>query len=237
MVLLVAVLAGASACGGDDENGDAGGGTASVETDPRAQERAESIVLKLSDFPDGWRASAAGDAEGGAELRKCVGVDTSALTLTGEAESQDFARGETAEVSSSARVFADEQQASAWIDEYTRGMNGDEAEGCFQQVIEDAVAKSGESDFEVGEVDVGQLSFTPPAGLDEAASWQVVVPVKFTSGVAEGLTPRVFVEFVVLREGDTVAVVQTQDVLTEFSQEVQDELVAAVAERMNTAAP
>ena len=235
--LFVVVLAGASACGGDDENGEAGGGAAPAETDPRAQERAESIVLKLSDFPDGWRASAAEEAEGAEELRECIGVDYSGLTRTGRADSLDFAMGESTEVFSSASVYADEQQASAWMDEYTRGMNGGEVEDCFQQTVEDAVAKNGENAFEVGEVDVGQLSFTPPGGVDEAASWQVVVPVKVTSGVAEGLTPSVFVEFVVLRERDTVAVVQTEDVLTEFDQELQDELVAAVAQRMTAAAP
>jgi hypothetical protein len=240
--LALALLAGVSACGGGDgdESSNGGGssnGASSVEIDAAAQERAEAVVLQLSDFPTGWRASAAEeDDEGGEKLRECIGVDYSELTRTGEADSQDFAKGQ-AEASSTAAVFADEGQASAWMDEYTRGMTSSGVEDCFQETIDESVSESGESGFKLGEVDVGQLSFTPPANVDEASAWQLAVPVEITSGAGKGLSANVYIEFVVLREGDTAAVVQTEDVLTEFDPELRDQLVAAVAGRMTAPAP
>jgi hypothetical protein len=233
--LVLVLLAGVSACGGGDsaeESVDTNGGASSVEIDEASQERAEAIVLQLSDFPTGWRASAAEkDEEGAKKLRECIGVDYSALTRKGEATSQDFAKDES-EASSDAAVFAGEGQASAWMEEYTRGMNGSGAEDCFQESVEDSFNEQKRSDVKLGEVDVGQLSFSPPADVDEAAAWQVVVPVEITSGVGEGLTPSVYIEFFVLREGDTAAVVKTSDVLTEFDPTLRDRLVAAVADRM-----
>ena len=228
--LVLVLIAGVSACGGGRRRGERRQrrGASSVEIDAAAQERAEAVVLQLSDFPTGWRASAAEEEdEGGAEkLRECIGVDYSGMTRTGEADSQDFAQGSSTEVSSSASVFADEGQASAWWDEYSRGMSSSGAEDCFQETLEDSLSKEDQAGVKVGEVDVGQLSFTPPAGVDEAAAYQVVVPIEITSGEAEGLSPNAYIEFVVLREGDTAAVVQTSDVLTEFDPELRDQLVA-----------
>lgn len=234
---MLVLLAGLSACGGSGDEGSSGDGTSSVEIDAAAQERAEAIVLELADFPTGWRASAAEEDEEGAEkLRECVGVDYSDLNRIGEATSQDFARDQS-EVSSDTAVFADEGQASAWMDEYTGGMNGSGAEDCFQKTVEDSFNEQNRTDVKLGEVDVGQLSFTPPPDVDESAAWQVVVPVEITSGAGEGLTPNVYIEFFVLREGDTAAVVQTSDVLTEFDPTLRDQLIATVASRMTAPLP
>jgi hypothetical protein len=80
--------------------------------------------------------------------------------------------------------------------------------------------------------DVGELSFSPP-DVDEAKAWQIVIPVEITSGVGEGFTPDVYIEQVLLREGDTVARVFTEDVLTEFDEELRNQLVQTVAGRMS----
>jgi hypothetical protein len=60
-----------------------------------------------------------------------------------------------------------------------------------------------------------------------------VIPVEITSGAAEGLSPDVYIELVALREGDTVASVRTQDVLTEFDPELRNQLVQTVAGRLS----
>ena len=241
--LVLVLFTGVSACGGGDgdessSGGSSSNGASSVEIDAAAQERAKAVVLQLSDFPTGWRASAPEDEDegGAAKLRECIGVDYSELTRTGEADSQDFAKSQ-AEAFSTAAVFADEAQASAWMDEYTSGMTSSGVEDCFQETIEESVSESGESGFKLGEVDVGQLSFTSPANVDEASAWQLAVPVEITSGAGKGLSPNVYIEFVVLREGDTAAVVQTEDVLTEFDPQLREQLVAAVAGRMTAPTP
>ncbi len=64
--------------------------------EPEAQQRAESIVLTLSDFPDGWQAEAdtAEDDADQEAFNECVGADYSGLTIIGEAHSDDFLMGE-----------------------------------------------------------------------------------------------------------------------------------------------
>jgi hypothetical protein len=221
------VLAAGAACGGNGGGDDTAAGRA---IEPEAQDRAEAIVLKLSDFPNGWRASAPEDEEGGEEFRKCIGVDYSRLTMIGEAESQDFAMGESTEASSEVSIFKSDQQAEGGIREFSEGMRSETVEDCVRDLVEQAFR--GERSLEVGEIDVGELSFTPP-DVDEAEAWQIVIPVEITSGVAEGLSPDVYLEFMTMREGDTVADVRTSDVLTEFDPDLRGKLVQAVAERMS----
>jgi hypothetical protein len=77
------VLAVAAACGGNGSGDDTASGRA---IEPEAQQRAESIVLTLADFPNDWRASAReSDDTGQKKFNKCIGVDYSGLTRIGEA--------------------------------------------------------------------------------------------------------------------------------------------------------
>jgi hypothetical protein len=154
------------------------------------------------------------------------------LTRIGDADSLDFAMGESTEASSSATVFPSEQQAETGMSEFSEAMNGTDVEDCLQDFIEDNTEPG--SRVEVGEVDVGQFNVTQP-DVEEAAAWQIVIPIEITSGVGEGLTPNVYLEFMALRDGANVAIVQTSDVLTEFDSELRDELVEAVAGRMTDA--
>ena len=127
-------------------------------------------------------------------------------------------------------IFKSDQQAEDGMSEFTEGMSGSGAEDCFQDLVEKAL--KGEKGFKLGEIDVGELSFTPP-DVDEAKAWQIVVPVEITSGVGEGLSANAYLERVLLREGDTVASVTTEDVLTEFDPELRNQLVQTVADRMS----
>jgi hypothetical protein len=107
----------ATGCGDSDGDGDGDGGSGDEgapvrDIQPQAQQRAESIVLELSDFPNGWRASPAEDTQDRAdEFRECLGADYSGSTINGEAESQNFAMGENAQAQSDSTVFESEQDA------------------------------------------------------------------------------------------------------------------------------
>jgi hypothetical protein len=184
--LVGVVLAATAACGGNG-NGDETASGRAIE--PEAQERAESIGLKLTDFPNGWRASTPeADGESAqARFRECMGVDFSELTIIGEAESQDFGK-DSAEANSDVNIFEDDQQAEDGVREYSDGIGGTAAEDCFQDLVEDAVREEGnDADIKLGEVDIGELSFTPPENVDEAKAWQVEIPVEITSGVGKGV--------------------------------------------------
>jgi hypothetical protein len=219
----------AAACGGGDD-GDATKAERAIK--PEAQNRAESIVLKLSDFPDGWRASSPedGDEQDEESFRKCLGVDYSEFTITGDAESSDFAMGETAEASSEAQIFAREGEAAVALEAFSEGMRSEAINECMQELLAGEVG----TEFEVGDVAAGELSFTPPAGVEEARAWQIAIPIEGKSGgESEGVSVTGYIELVFLREGDAIGSVQTVEVLSPFDSEIRDELVDAVAGRMN----
>jgi hypothetical protein len=229
------VFAVAAACGG---NGNGDGTAAQRSIEPEAQERAESLGLKLSDFPNGWRASAPEkDPAGREKFNKCIGVDYSEVTLVGEADSQDFAK-ESAEANSDVGIYESDQQAEDALSEYSGGLGSGATEDCFQDFVEKAMKEEGTSkeDVKLGEVDIGELSFTPPSDIDEAKAWQIAIPVEIRSGTFKGISADVYLDYVTLREGDTVAIVSTQDVLDEFDTELRDKLVEAVATRMTESA-
>ena len=232
VAILGSTLAVATACGGDGDSGEASSASA---IEPDAQARADAIVLKLSDFPNGWRGSPPEEQEDPAAFRKCIGADFSDLTRTGDAESQDFAKGNSAEVTSTALIFKDEEQATDALSRYSKGMNSAAAEGCFQDLIEDAVRKesTGKDQFKIGEVDVGQVNVKQPPGVEESATWQIVIPVEITSGFGEGLSPDIYLELIVMREGDTAGTMTTQEVFEELDPALRDKLAAAMAGRMS----
>jgi hypothetical protein len=145
--------------------------------------------------------------------------------------SQDFAKGDSTEAISDVVIFKSEQQAEDAMSEHAEGLAGAAAEDCVQDLVEEAFKEEG--GFKLGEIDVGELSFTPLPGVDEAKAWQIVIPVEITSGVGKGFEPDVYLELVILREGDTVAVLSTQDVLTEFDRDLRDKLVQTIEGRMS----
>jgi hypothetical protein len=178
------VLAATAACGGNGNGDDTASGRA---IEPEAQQRAESIVLKLSDFPNDWRASAPeADKSGRDKFNGCIGVDYSGLTRIGDAESQDFAKGDSTEAMSDAVIFKDEQQAEDAMSEHSEGLGGTAAEDCFQDLVEEAL--KGEAGIKLGEIDVGELSFTRPE-VDDAKAWQNRDPGRdHFPGLARGLS-------------------------------------------------
>jgi hypothetical protein len=74
----LAVVAVASGCG---RGGDSNSGAAKRTIAPDAQAQAKAINLRLSDFPDGCRASTPEeDTTGQSKFRKCIGADYSNVT-------------------------------------------------------------------------------------------------------------------------------------------------------------
>jgi hypothetical protein len=69
------------------------------------------------------------------------------------------------------------------------------------------------------------------AGIDEAHAWQFAIPFTGT-GDAQGVSVPGYLDLVYLREADAITAVETSDVLTTFGQELRNQLVQAVADRM-----
>jgi hypothetical protein len=106
-------------------------------------------------------------------------------------------------------------------------------------VIERAVRAERDNEgfegFMFGEVDIGELSFTPP-DVGEAQAWQIVIPLESTSAAGAGQELSFYLELVLLREGDTTARLLTQKVVTEFDRDLRDKLIQTLADRMTRAA-
>jgi hypothetical protein len=243
-VTLVAAVA-IGACGGmgnDDEGdgpaaADGDGQAAERAIESSAQERAESIVLQLSDFPDGWRASPSEEEDDGSEFRACIGADYSGLMIIGEASSDDFAMDDSSTVSSEAVVFASEHEAEEALATFAEGMASRAAQDCVADFFRQAIEEADETgtEFELGDISVGELSFTPPE-VEEGRAYQVVIPFEVTSGTFEGATETMYLESVVLRQGDAVAGIQTLGQSDPLDTELRDQLLRASGDRLSGSA-
>lgn len=146
VTLTLLVLVSGTACGG-------GGGSdtraAKHAISQNTQKQAESINLKLADFPDGWRASTPSDDQASnKKFRKCIGVDLSKVTVTGDASSKDFAKGENATASSEAQITKTEEGATGAIEQIATGLSSTKSKDCFRDAIGSTPG------FKVGEIEV-----------------------------------------------------------------------------------
>ena len=210
-LLAIALLCAAvSACGGGSDSNEESS-RLQVAIDPEALARAESMLLQLTDFPDGWRAGEPSeeDEEGDEAFRDCVGVDFSEFTVIGEAGSDDFAMGETATASSEAKVFETEEMAADAIARFADAMDSAEADACMT----DFLGEFEDESVEIAGAEVGELSFTPPSGVDDAKAWQVAISIEGKAGSqADGVSATGYVDLVQLRSGAGVSEVTTVDV-------------------------
>jgi hypothetical protein len=230
-VVLALSCVAVSACGGDSESSE-GSSDFQRAIEPEAQARSESMLLTLSDFPDGWRTEEPSeeDEESDEDFRDCLGVDFSAFTVTGDAQSDDFAMGETALASSDAEVFENEQMAAEAVAKFAQALDGEEADACMT----DLLGGFEDEDVEITGAEVGELSLTPPPGVDDAKAWQVTVTIEGKAGgQAEGVSVTGYFDLVQLRTGENTAEVTTGDLLTPFDPELRDDLIAALAERIS----
>lgn len=235
-IVALVVAAGVSACGGSGErNGASGSSSPKRDIQPEAQQRAESILLQRSDFPDEWRASApesdrAADEEGWT----CMGSDFSTFTVTGEAVSKTFTHEDTTEASSDSTVAESEDQAEGVLREISDGMNGAAAEDCVRDLWQ-KWASEDESleEAKIGEVSVGELNVAAPSDVAETKAWRIFVEVEATSGEAKGLSIEGYLDYVVMRNGDCIAGVQTSDAFTPFDSALRNELLQTLADRMS----
>jgi len=211
-----AISAVLAACGG----GGGGGGEAQTVIDDADQARAEAIVLQPGDFPPGWTGSQHEEG-GGTDVDECVELDLSDVTVTGDADSDDFT-SETTFVISSASLFQTAEQAGSAFDHYAR----EELARC----IGDALAASAEAggdgaEVEVGETTVSTLSF--PALGDRSSGYRA----RLTLSV-EGEQAPLFVDFVFVQRERVLATIAFASLLQQLSQALREDLATKVAGRM-----
>jgi len=211
-----AISAVLAACGG----GGGGGGEAQTVIDDADQARAEAIVLQPGDFPPGWTGSQHEEG-GGTDVDECVELDLSDVTVTGDADSDDFT-SETTFVISSASLFQTAEQAGKAFDRYAR----EELARCIGDALaESAEAGSDGANVEVGETTVSTLSF--PALGDRSSGYRA----RLTLSVEGERTP-LFVDFVFIQSERALATLAFASLLQQPSKALREDLAAKVAKRM-----
>ena len=177
LVIGATAMFGAACSNGDDDAADEGTTTttavdaptttASTAPPPGDQGVAAALVVKQSDFPQGWNHSQpADDVDDPADACLKAGPLTS---TTGRAESDEFAKSDLATASSVALVFANEAGARAGYAHIV----GAEAKACFDQAFRAELVGEGEGEGEEG-VELAGASLTTaafPAVGDERTAY------------------------------------------------------------------
>lgn len=222
------VLGLVTGCGGGS---DSSSGAAKRTITPGAQAQAKTINLRLSDFPDGWRASTRDeDTAGQSKFRKCIGADYSDITFIGDASSKDFAKSEGTEASSNVQIAETGAQAIDATRRLATAMGGRGTKDCVRDLFEITPG------YKVGEIDVGELSFTPAASVDDGQAWEIVIPIEITSGPTKGLSASAYIDLVQLQKGNILGNITTVDVLSPLDETLRADLVRTVGRRMSSSA-
>jgi hypothetical protein len=218
-------------CGGGGSDGAAATATATgaasttaAETAPVTKDEAEalskSMLLRLSDFPPGWRAEPSDDQG------SCAGIDrlTDRYDVLTKADSDDFAQGDSTQVASSAGLFNDEATARDGLNYLEASIQSKRFRDCLNGYFR----KQADEDVTFGDVHVGQVSF--PTLADRSSAWEVVVPVK-----TQGLTISVYIEAIFMRRANALGIVLFSDVISPFDEQMRERLARLVARRMDEA--
>jgi hypothetical protein len=234
--LLVGFLVVGAACGG---GGGSGKSAAKQSTTAEAQQRAEAIVLKRSDLPESWGAltPSAGDVARAAKFRRCIGAESHGPTPTGEARSELFTKlGDVTGAYSEAQITTNIPQAKERFLRYVEGVSRAASNRCFHQAIGKRQILPGipsADPHELGAADVRDLHLRRVPAVEEVRAWEVVIPVRVTSGPTKGVSASVYFDAVLLRNGNRLAYVQTSDVASPADSGLRDQLVRTVAARMS----
>ena len=201
-------------------------GKAGPETEAD-QQLADSMGLKLSDFPSGWREQAATDLPGlgdlGNDVPECE--EYAALRTGSEAtaavESPDF-RTESESVTATVQVFATAEEAEAQLEV--------EVVACAQAGVPVVLERRVEADpdledLSLGEITGGPLSISPQG--DQIVAYQFVIPLE-----SEGFELDQFTDFVLVRVGRALALFTFDSQFSAFFEDDRDSIVGGVVARM-----
>jgi hypothetical protein len=230
--MVLAVLAVAGGCGGGSESastevetvtivetaGTSTAGTTTGVTKSQAERLVKSMLLRLSDFPTGWRGEPPDDSDEG-----CSGIEklSDRYDLLAKADSDDFAQGESTRAHSTSSLFPDEEAARDALNYVEGSIQSERYRDCLVDFFR------GE-DLTVGDLTVGQVSF-PKLG-DRSSAWEIVAPLE-----SEGVSVTAFYDIVFIRTGTALSVIFFGDTFTPFDEAMREQLGRRVAERMDAA--
>ncbi|HWJ64209.1 MAG TPA: hypothetical protein VNS19_19720 [Acidimicrobiales bacterium] len=171
-----------------------------------AQERADSIDLDTSDFPDGWEGTPADDPDEESPLNDCdpaLGDRSTQLArhATDDFSIGSFEDGDGTQFTARTVVFEDEAAAEAAVAPFS----DPDVLSCIDETLKSAYSSTGEGVTVEGELEVGDAEFDVDETLTLSATYTVSAP--------DGSSLDINLGVLVLRTGDiaTNVVVQTVD--------------------------
>lgn len=220
MVVATALVAG---CGGDD----ATQRDERTVIDEEDQQRAEDAVLLLSDFPSEWTATRAEDEDGDEGSQGCledIEYDLSDLTVTGDADSDDF-ESELAQVSSSVTIYESVEQATDALERVMAVLGGGELAGCLEELVEQGAEEEGDVDLDVGTVSGRDVPF--PAVGEQTEAVELEVPFE-----VEGQSAAAYLAIVAIRQERAVGGIFMFSFPGPFPADEQERLAGVLADRL-----
>jgi hypothetical protein len=210
MIAVGVIIASLTACGG-------GGGSTSTTAPVSAADKtvADASVLKLSDFPAGWRADPHKDSEGS----KCFEGQTITTSVgAAKAASDDFSAGQ-AHVTNGVAVGSSVEAVAAVMAKLEQKDTID----CLRNDLARLIEKN--ADGKKVTVEFGQLSADPIG--DKVVAYQLKATVE-----ALGLTPSVYADLYFVQVGRSLDYVTFEDVLGTFDQELRTNLLDTSVKRL-----
>ncbi|MGN6696014.1 MAG: hypothetical protein ACTHN0_17685 [Aquihabitans sp.] len=200
--------------------------TTAAEDDAEAQDRADSVDVSLSDFPDGWDAAEPDDPDAESPLNDCdpaLGDRSSQLArhATDDFSIGTIEGGDGVQFTGRTVVFEDEAAAEAAVAPFS----DPDVISCIDEKLKSAYTSGGE-----GITVEGTLA---PEDLDLGTDETIALSATYTVSADDGSSLDVNLGVLVMRTGDVATNVVIQAVDPDFDistlpiQQLADELNAA----------
>lgn len=200
--------------------------TTTVDAEGAAQDRADSVDVELSDFPDGWDSAPADDPDEESPLNECdpaLGDRSTQLArhATDDYSVGSFDAGDGVQFTARTVVFEDEAAAEAAVAPFS----DPDVLSCIDDTLKSAYTSSGPGITVEGSLETGDADF----GADET----VALSATYTVSADDGSSLDVQLGVLVMRTGDVATNIIVQTVDPDFDpntlpvQKLADELNAA----------
>jgi hypothetical protein len=181
---------------------------------------ARSLLLTVNDFPTGWAEELGEEDDEDNPFDQCDPGPPPGRT--GIAETGDFSKGGTEEVSQQVGVFDSAQDATAALDRYPS--TGD----CVVKLINDG--KLDTSEWEFSQASFSRVSFPSYGTKSQAFRVEAHIKVKGESGL--GSEGDFYIDLVLVARGRLAFFIRALDIFTPFSSSDLESIVSKAEEKI-----
>lgn len=226
VLMAIAASAALTACGGEDAP--RSGQTEAIRTTAQSATEPPPVddkivvrksLLSLSDLPADWTAA---DDDDESEPSACSAVKEARAAASARDSSPDFDHRPTGQVSHSVYLYPDVQEAEAAF----RTLVTSETRKCLGSQFGDRVREAADDeDFDIGEVQTGELSIDPVGAESNAAR----ISLDYT---VSGIELTLGADLLFIREGRGIAFLVLADEADTFDAQLRARLASISARKL-----